>query len=183
LLIAATGVQLFQAQTGATLAAGRVAARADVPVVTTTAVPTVAIPQATPLSVPTVSIPRPTATPTRTPRPTPTRKAKPKPVHHRPKPKAKPTQQPTSQWITAFLTSYCPGSAGWLSSSGQTVFYGMLANNYYPFGTRVYIPVIGLTGVVEDHLSFGASWNHFDVWSPVCYSTPTGYYPVAILTR
>ena len=59
----------------------------------------------------------------------------------------------------------------------------MLANNFYAFGTRVYIPVIGMTGVVEDHIGSGAAWNHFDVWSPVCYSTPTGYYRVSVLSR
>jgi hypothetical protein len=83
-------------------------------------------------------------------------------------------------WILAYLTSYCPGSAGWVSSSGLTVFYGMLANDFYSFGTRVYIPVLGITGVVEDREA-DASWNHFDVWSASCYSTPTGWYKVAVL--
>ncbi|HEX6509618.1 MAG TPA: hypothetical protein VF221_18470 [Chloroflexota bacterium] len=92
-------------------------------------------------------------------------------------------QTPQNQWIVAYLTSYCPGSAGWLSSSGKPVFYGMLANNFYPFGTRVYLPVLGITGVVEDHLGGFAAWYHFDVWSPSCYSTPTGFYRVAIQTR
>ena len=92
-------------------------------------------------------------------------------------------KQPVAgQWITAYLTSYCPGSAGWLSSSGMPVFYGMLANNFYPFGTHVYMPVLGITGVVEDHLGGFPSWNHFDVWSPTCYGTPTGYFPVAVQT-
>jgi hypothetical protein len=26
----------------------------------------------------------------------------------------------------------------------------MLANDYYAFGTHVYLPVLGITGVVED---------------------------------
>ena len=83
-------------------------------------------------------------------------------------------------WIWAYLTSYCPGSAGWLSSSGRAVFYGMLANNFYAFGTHVYIPVLGMTGVVEDRQG-DYTWNHFDVWSPSCYSTPTGYFRVAVV--
>jgi hypothetical protein len=99
----------------------------------------------------------------------------------KPAPAAK-KQTVSGQWITAYLTSYCPGSAGWLSSSGMTVFYGMLANNYYPFGTHVYMPVLGITGIVEDHLGGFASWNHFDVWSPTCYGTPTGFFPVAVQT-
>jgi hypothetical protein len=57
----------------------------------------------------------------------------------------------------------------------------MLANNYYAFGTRVYLPVIGLTGVVLDRVGAGSFWNHFDVWSPVCYGTPTGWFRVAVL--
>lgn len=127
-----------------------------------------AVPASTPVPVPTVFLPRPTATPSPTPRP---RRLTRKP--------AKPPV-PQQQWIYAFLTSYCPGSAGWLSSSGIPVFYGMLANDFYPFGTRVYMPVIGMTGVVEDRTG-SYMWNHFDVWSPVCYSTPTGWYKVAVL--
>jgi hypothetical protein len=140
---------------------------------TAQAVPTVQILRPTPVTVPTVTVLQP-----------PSHVAKPK---HKAKPKLKPTRSTSvaavnGQWITAFLTSYCPGSAGWLSSSGHSVFYGMLANNYYAFGTRVYMPVIGMTGVVEDHMGYGSAWNQFDVWSPVCYSTPTGYFRVAVLT-
>jgi hypothetical protein len=115
--------------------------------------------------------------PTATPRPHRHKQAKAKKTA----PEAK-KQPAAGQWITAYLTSYCPGSAGWLSSSGMPVFYGMLANNFYPFGTHVYMPVLGITGVVEDHLGGFASWNHFDVWSPTCYGTPTGYFPVAVQT-
>lgn len=136
-------------------------------------VPTVAVFEATPVAVPTVSLPRPTAT------------ARPKPRRHKArrrqrvrKTAVKPAP-PHQTWILAYLTSYCPGSAGWISSSGAPVFYGMLANDYYAFGTRVYIPVLGIVGVVEDHLA-DASWNHFDVWSPTCYSTPTGWFRVAV---
>lgn len=83
-------------------------------------------------------------------------------------------------WVWAYLTSYCPGTAGWISASGETVFYGMLANDYYPFGTHVYLPVLGLHGVVEDRFGGYRPWNDFDVWSPVCYSTPTGWFRVAV---
>jgi hypothetical protein len=148
-------------------------------------IPTVTIPHTTPVTVPTVTIPQSTATPTATPRPTAT--PHPRPAHrHRARHKAaaKKTvaKAPSQQWILAYLTSYCPGSAGWLSSSGLPVFYGMLANDFYRFGTRVYIPVIGMTGVVEDRIGSFTMWNHFDVWSPTCYSTPTGWYRVAIQT-
>jgi hypothetical protein len=141
-------------------------------------IPTVTLPTTQPVSVPTVSVPKPTAVPT----------AKPPPQRHKQVKAKKPAaavkkQTVAGQWITAYLTSYCPGSAGWLSSSGMPVFYGMLANNYYPFGTHVYMPVLGITGVVEDHLGAFSTWNHFDVWSPTCYGTPTGYFPVAVQTR
>lgn len=86
-------------------------------------------------------------------------------------------------WIMAYLTSYCPGSAGWVASSGRTVFYGMLANDYYAFGTRVWMPVLNMTGVVEDRSGAFGGWNYFDVWSPTCYSTPTGWFRVAIVNR
>lgn len=138
------------------------------------AIPTLVLPQQTSVSVPTVTLPQPTATP--------------RPITHHPY-KHKHTRRvqvkrhiaPPERWIVAYLTSYCPGSAGWLSASGQTVFYGMLANDYFPFGTHVYLPVIGITGVVLDRVGAYPSWNHFDVWSPVCYATPTGWFRVAVL--
>lgn len=144
------------------------------------AIPTLTVPTPQTVSIPTVTVPQPTTVPTvrhREKRHKPV-KAKKRAVATRSKPHPAP-----QQWITAYLTSYCPGSAGWLSSSGMTVFYGMLANNYYPFGTHVYMPVLGITGIVEDHLGAFPSWNHFDVWSPTCYGTPTGYYPVAVQQR
>lgn len=149
----------------------------------TVVVPTVSVPGQA-VTVPTVAIPpRPTATP----RPTPVKKAAAKHAKktHQSKKKHAPRKQapraPAGTWIAAFLTSYCPGSAGWISSSGLPVFYGMLANNYYSFGTRVYLPIIGITGVVEDRVGAATLWDHFDVWSPVCYSTPTGWYRVEVL--
>jgi hypothetical protein len=89
---------------------------------------------------------------------------------------------PSGQWMWAYLTSYCPGTAGWMSASGVPVFYGMLANDYYRFGTRVYIPVLGMTGVVDDRFGGYLASNYFDVWSPVCYSTPTGWFKVSVLS-
>jgi hypothetical protein len=141
----------------------------------TFAVPTVSVSQATPVDVPTVTLPQPTPLPT--PRP-----IKKHHTHKHSTARAKPTPTPTVRqtWIWAYLTSYCPGSAGWVSSSGIPVFYGMLANNFYTFGTKVYIPVLGITGVVEDRQA-DYSWNHFDVWSTSCYSTPTGWFKVAIV--
>lgn len=170
MLVAST--QIAQAQTGnRTPLVGHSLARAlDAPTLTPV-VPTVEVPTDPPVAIPTVSVPWPTP--------------KPKPAHKAPKKKSKGTsgspslRSPKETWVWAYLTSYCPGSAGWLSSSGLPVFYGMLANDYYPFGTRVYIPVIGMVGVVEDHVGDYA-WNHFDVWSPVCYGTPTGWFKVAI---
>lgn len=145
---------------------------------TSTPFPTVTIFQSTPVAVPTVVIPQ--ATPTTTP----------KPVHHsvRVRHHRRHAKKLTRRlaparhytWIWAYLTSYCPGSAGWIASSGARVFYGMLANDYYAFGTQVYMPVVGITGVVEDRQGDGSS-NHFDVWSPVCYSTPTGWFKVAVV--
>jgi hypothetical protein len=138
------------------------------PTPTALAAPTVSIPQATPEVAPTVTIPRPV----------------PHYVHRRTRRHAQPVHRVQPQvsgvWIWAYLTSYCPGTAGWLSSSGRTVFYGMLANDYYAFGTRVYLPVLGITGVVEDRIGSDGMWNHFDVWSPVCYGTPTGWFRVAV---
>lgn len=138
-------------------------------VATPVAIPTLVLPRQTSVSVPTVTIPQPTATP----RPA---------TQHTHRTQAKRHSAPPRRWILAYLTSYCPGSAGWLSASGATVFYGMLANDYYPFGTHVYLPVIGITGVVLDRVGAYPSWNHFDVWSPVCGATPTGWFHVAILT-
>jgi hypothetical protein len=184
LLLAAASTQAGQATTYARdlSSNGGVTQESGPALASSLSIPTVTVPTTEPITVPTVSVPRPTATPTAT------RTAKPKPHHHRQVKAKKPApvvkKQPVAgQWITAYLTSYCPGSAGWLSSSGQAVYYGMLANNFYPFGTRVYIPVLGITGVVEDHLGGSPSWNHFDVWSPSCYGTPTGYFPVAVQTR
>jgi hypothetical protein len=56
----------------------------------------------------------------------------------------------------------------------------MLANDYYRFGTHVFIPVLGLTGVVEDRIGAFSMWNHFDVWSATCYGTPTGWFKVSV---
>ncbi len=156
--------------------------------VATVVVPTVSIPRISPVLVPTVALPRPTAVPTAIPKPKPrVHQRSPKitkhpAVKHRAVKHAQVRQmrQPKQQWVLAYLSSYCPGSAGGVGSSGLPVFYGMLANNYYPFGTHVYLPVLGITGVVEDHVGAFPSWYHFDVWSPVCYSTPTGYFRVAV---
>jgi hypothetical protein len=168
LLFVVAGAQVARA---APEKANRVHQASAVATPTTVPVPTVTVFHPAPVSVPTVVIPKPTATPA--------------PTHVKKKKtgKGKPVRRTAAQshltWIWAYLTSYCPGSAGWLSSSGYPVFYGMLANNYYRFGTRVYIPVLGMTGVVLDHEG-DYTWNHFDVWSAVCYSTPTGYFKVAI---
>ena len=147
----------------------------NTPTTTPITIPTVAIPQSTPVSVPTVDIPQPT--PTFTVTPTPKGHIK----HRRHSAKHHSTRAASSQqWIWAYLTSYCPGTAGWLSSSGLPVFYGMLANDFYPFGTHVYLPVLGIIGVVEDRIGEYGLWDHFDVWSPICYSTPTGWFRVAL---
>lgn len=163
-----------------------VARAEDAAPASTLTVPTVSVSQSTPVDVPTVTLPQPTLTPTSTPRPVnkPVKKHRTKKhptKKHRP-PQAKPTSTPKVRqtWFQAYLTSYCPGSAGWVSASGTPVYYGMLANNYYAYGTRVYIPVLGITGVVEDRQA-DYSWNHFDVWSASCYSTPTGWFKVAVV--
>jgi hypothetical protein len=181
LLFLVAGTQIFSVQTNI-YAANRVSREAldeqPTPTQTPAPLPTVVIPQSTSITVPTVVIPQPTSTstPTATPTPTPT----PKPKKHRRRAKRVVPVVISRTWIQAYLTSYCPGSAGWLSSSGLPVFYGMLANDYYRFGTRVYIPVIGLTGIVEDRVGAFNMWNHFDVWSPTCFGTPTGWYTVSV---
>ncbi|MGI8827185.1 MAG: hypothetical protein ACR2JC_16395 [Chloroflexota bacterium] len=150
-------------------------------------IPTVAIPQQTVVSVPTVSVPQ--STPATIPTIT-IPKNRGRGAHHRRSKRRHASGRRTNamktvsgQWILAYLTSYCPASAGPVSSSGSPVFWGMLANNFYAFGTRVYIPVIGMTGIVEDRSGSFTTWNHFDVWSPVCYGTPTGYFKVAVQAR
>lgn len=169
MLVAST--QIAQAQTGSRTQWSQVSGgRALDPPTVNPAVPTVDVPSDPPAAIPTVSLPKPTPKPTR--------------AHAKKKKPAKtvrsgPVRSQNETWIWAYLTSYCPGSAGWISSSGMPVYYGMLANNYYPFGTRVYMPVLGIVGVVEDHVG-DYTWNHFDVWSPVCYGTPTGWFKVAI---
>jgi hypothetical protein len=172
LLVLVASTQVTQAQTETNRPSRKTSGDYQFTTATPVAVPTLVLPQQTSVSVPTVTLPRPTATP----RPD---------AHHTPKHKrriqAKRHAVPPKRWILAYLTSYCPGSAGWLSASGQTVFYGMLANDFYPFGTHVYMPVIGITGVVLDRVGAYPSWNHFDVWSPVCDGTPTGWFHVAVL--
>lgn len=147
-------------------------------------VPTVTLYAGTPPAVPTVRIPRPTPTaaPRRVRRHTVRRHAKRHRVAKR-APTPTPTPRPRQWWIVGYLTSYCPGSAGSLSASGVPVHYGMLANNYYAFGTRVRIPILGMIGTVEDRFGGDAAWNQFDVWSPSCFGTPTGYFKVAIIGR
>ncbi len=172
LVLVAACTQVALAEPHVALSHAQATSHQAAPTSTPVPVPTVAIVSSTPVTVPTVTIPRPKPTPT------------PKPKKPKTKPKANtkalsPARVPGT-WIWAYLTSYCPGSAGWLSSSGAPVFYGMLANDFYRFGTRVYIPIIGIVGVVEDHVG-DYSWNHFDVWSAVCYSTPTGYFKVKVL--
>ena len=148
-----------------------------IPAVPPRAIPTVSMPVSSGVTIPTVVLTPPVPTPTATPPPTPTATARPKRTHRHARNRATASG---GTWIVAYLTSYCPASAGWISASGLPVFYGMLANDYYPFGTRVYLPVLGITGVVEDRIGADTSWNHFDVWSPICYSTPTGYYRVEV---
>jgi len=174
LLVLGVAGALVQAHT---VSASHTMGGASTPTATSVAVPTVSVPPGNGASVPTVVIPpKPTATPTHVKKPA-THK---KPSHHKKQKQHQPSK-PSGTWIEAFLTSYCPGSAGWISSSGMTVFYGMLANDYYQFGTKVYLPVLGITGVVEDRMGF-VGWDYFDVWSPVCYSTPTGWYKVEVLS-
>jgi hypothetical protein len=178
LVVASTQIAQAESNTGRSLADEATPGAATA--TPTLTIPTVTIPRSRSASVPTVTIPQPTATPVPTPTARPVVKRRPAVVKRR----ADQLQVPAirGQWILAYLTSYCPGSAGLLSSSGQTVFYGMLANDYYALGTRVYLPVLGMTGVVLDRIGSFSMWNHFDVWSPVCYSTPTGWYRVAVQT-
>jgi hypothetical protein len=146
----------------------------------TLTVPTVSVPEGKSVTVPTVTLPQPTPTATTKPKP------KKRSQHHPAKKPKRANRAPKiqvvrQQWILAYLTNYCPGSAGSTSASGIGVYYGMLANNFYAFGTRVYLPVLGMTGTVYDRVGGLDSWNHFDVWSPTCYGTPTGWFKVAIV--
>lgn len=191
LLLLAAGTPFFAEQLNSTQPQGSIAAYAQeaddtatpitiptvvIPNGTPISIPTLAVPQSTPIEIPTLQVPRATATATRTT----IHPAKHHPARRKPAATARRLQ---GHWIWAFLTSYCPGSAGFISSSGLPVFFGMLANDFYPFGTHVYIPVLGMTGVVEDRLGSFSSWNHFDVWSPSCFGTPTGYFKVAVQTK
>jgi hypothetical protein len=177
LVVLAVSTQIAQAQTQARTSHRAGFGMLGDPTATPEGIPTVSLPTQTPITVPTVALPQPTPTPTVAVI------AKPRHSHHRARRAGGAPTVPAGVWIWAYLTSYCPGSAGWLSSSGMPVYYGMLANDYYSFGTHVYIPVIGMTGVVEDRLGAFSSWNHFDVWSPTCYGTPTGYFKVEVELR
>lgn len=172
LLVLVASTQVAQAQTETNRPSRKPSADHQVTTATPVAVPTLVLPQQTSVSVPTVTLPQPTVTGRRIKHHARKFKRRIRAAHH---------AAPPQRWITAYLSSYCPGSAGWLSASGQTVFYGMLANDFYPFGTRVYMPVIGITGVVLDRVAAYPTWNHFDVWSPVCFGTPTGWFRVAVL--
>jgi 3D (Asp-Asp-Asp) domain-containing protein len=49
-------------------------------------------------------------------------------------------------------------------ANGQQVFDGAVANNYYPFGTRVIIG--GRTYVVSDRMNRRYGKNYFDIYFP-----------------
>jgi 3D (Asp-Asp-Asp) domain-containing protein len=55
-----------------------------------------------------------------------------------------------------------------LTASGSLVRDGIVANNFYPFGTRVKFPEIfgDKIFVVEDRMNPKRDWYYFDIWFP-----------------
>jgi 3D (Asp-Asp-Asp) domain-containing protein len=55
-----------------------------------------------------------------------------------------------------------------LTASGSLVRDGIVANNFYPFGTRVKFPEIfgDKIFVVEDRMNPKKDWYYFDIWFP-----------------
>jgi 3D (Asp-Asp-Asp) domain-containing protein len=53
-----------------------------------------------------------------------------------------------------------------LTASGKKVRDGIIANNFFPFGTKIKIPKVfgDKIFVVEDRMKRGKSKYHFDVW-------------------
>jgi 3D (Asp-Asp-Asp) domain-containing protein len=73
---------------------------------------------------------------------------------------------------TALVTSYCPGSSGEITASGEHVHPGIVAteSRSIPFGSRVTftLAVLGRrTYIVEDRMGLGDRAS-FDVWASTC---------------
>jgi len=75
--------------------------------------------------------------------------------------------------VNAVLTAY--SSTVWetdetpyVTASGSWVREGIVANNYFPFGTKIRIPELYGERIftIEDRMSWKKSNNHFDVWFP-----------------
>ncbi|HEX4032851.1 MAG TPA: hypothetical protein VHX66_00265 [Solirubrobacteraceae bacterium] len=73
---------------------------------------------------------------------------------------------------TALVTSYCPGSSGEITASGEHVHAGIVAteSRSIPFGTRIrFTPAVLGRRVyrVEDRMGLGDAAS-FDVWTASC---------------
>jgi 3D (Asp-Asp-Asp) domain-containing protein len=73
--------------------------------------------------------------------------------------------------IFAIITGYSSteeetDNTPFLTASGKTVQEGMVANNFFPFGTKIKIPELfgEKIFVVEDRMKKDKLKSHFDVW-------------------
>ena len=89
-------------------------------------------------------------------------------------PKAKRIQKPEPRvarrikmTITAYSSTYCQtDSTPFITASNSHVRWGIVANNFFPFGTRIRIPEYfgDEIFVVEDRMHWRKSNYHVDIW-------------------
>ena len=71
--------------------------------------------------------------------------------------------------ITAYSSTYCQtDSTPFITASNSWVRKGIVANNFFPFGTRIRIPEYFGDKIfdIEDRLHWRKSNEHVDVWFP-----------------
>ena len=72
--------------------------------------------------------------------------------------------------ITAYSSTYCQtDSTPFITASNSWVRWGVVANNFFPFGTRIRIPEYFGDKIfdIEDRMHWRKSNEHVDIWFPV----------------
>ena len=92
------------------------------------------------------------------------------------RPKAKMVQLPEPKvvrrikmTITAYSSTYCQtDSTPFITASNSWVRKGIVANNFFPFGTKIRIPEYfgDKIFVIEDRMHWRKSNEHIDIWFP-----------------
>jgi len=76
--------------------------------------------------------------------------------------------QSRSPWLTVDSTSYSPCSSGTITASGKHTYFGEVAMNTLPLGTRIQIRPAAFgrsTFTVEDRIGSG---SELDIYQPSC---------------